>query len=165
MTAPQQQVQGTENKYRDCWEDRRSGSGSPSSRRTSRSSAWSGRTGRRRGSTSRWLDTWTGTWSEGPRTRCPCTRLSLNFGSSFWNSRQHWKQKWIGNWIKCELSISPIIQNYVGKPKLIAGNLELFNASKVCGVPFEQIIVPLMIKPHIRRQNLVLFILKSISLI
>ena len=96
MAAPQQQVQGTENKYRDCWEDRRSGLGSPSSRRTSRSSAWSGRTGRRRGSTSRWLDTWTGTWSEGPRTRCPCTRLSLNFGSSFWNSRQHWKQKGVG---------------------------------------------------------------------
>lgn len=63
-----------------------------------------------------------------------------------------------------ELFISPIIQNYVGKPELIAGNLELFNASKFCGVPFEQIIVPLVIKPHIRCQNLVLFILKSISL-
>ena len=64
-----------------------------------------------------------------------------------------------------ELFISPIIQNYVGKPELIAGNLELFNASEFCGVPFEQIIVPLVIKPHIRRQNLVLFILKSIRLL
>ena len=60
--------------------------------------------------------------------------------------------------------ISPIIKNYVRKPKLIAGNLELFNASKICRVPFEQIIVPLVIKPHIRSQNLVLFILQAINL-
>ena len=53
----------------------------------------------------------------------------------------------------------PVVKDNVRKPQFVTGNLELFNASKIFWIPFEQFIVPFLIKPNIGGKNLVLFIL------
>ena len=56
--------------------------------------------------------------------------------------------------------MEPVVKDNVRKPEFVTRNLKFFNSSKVSWIPFEQLVMPLLIKPDIGRQNLVLLILK-----
>ena len=53
----------------------------------------------------------------------------------------------------------PVVKHNVRQPNFIAGNPDPGDAAEIFGVPYQQLIVPLLIQPHVGRHHLVLLVL------